>query len=98
MLELQAAVKNPCNICRIIALAIMSSILPLSHYHGLEYIDFFGLRHYIGEYIPPVVDVTLLFLYTISTWIVCERVIVPYLMRGRSARGGKKREDSRPGC
>ena len=43
MLELQAAVKNPCNVCRVIALALISSILPLSNYHGLEVIDFLAL-------------------------------------------------------
>ena len=97
MLELQAAVKNPCNVCRIIALALISSILPLSNYHGLEVIDFFGLRHYIGEYIPPAVDVLLLFLYTTAIWAGCEQIIVPHLIRRGSTRGGKRRDSTRHG-
>lgn len=91
MLDLKAAGGNPCSICRFIVLALIVSILGLSRYNGLEDADFFGLSHYVSDYVPPVVDVSLVLVYAAVIWIVCERVIVEHFIRKRPAGSAKSR-------
>lgn len=94
MLDLKVAGGNPCSICRFIVLAIILSILGLSHYNGLEDTDFFGLRHYVSDYVPPAADLSLVLLYVAVIWIVCERVIVERFIRKRPA--GSDKSHGRP--
>lgn len=89
MLDLKAAGGNPCSICRFIVLALIVSILGLSPYNGLEDADFFGLRHYVGDHVPPAADLFLVFLYAAVIWIMCERVIVERFIRKRPAGSDK---------
>ncbi len=89
MIDLRAAVGIPCTTCRFIVLVIILSILPLSHYHGLEETDFFGLRHYMGSHVPPAVDVILVFPFVAGIWILCERVVADYFLHRKSTRGDK---------
>lgn len=89
MIDLWAAVESQCTTCRFIVLVIILSILPLSHYHGLEETDFFGLRHYMGSHVPPAVDVILVFPFVAGIWILCERVVVDYFLNKKSTSASK---------
>lgn len=81
MFDLRAVRGDPCTTCRIIAIIILLSILPLSHYQGLAETDFFGLRYYVDHHIPSIIDVLLTFAFIAAIWIVCERIVVVHFIR-----------------
>ena len=93
MLDLQAAGRNPCTTCRIIAIIIALFTLSIFNDHGVESSDFFGLRHYLDVHVPATIDIFLTFVNVAIIWALCELVVVDRLIRRKPAGSGGSHQD-----
>lgn len=83
MFEIKAAVSDPCQTCRVIALITLSTFSAYI-FQDAEGADFFSLRLQM-EHVPPAVDFVMVVAFTMALWVVCERVVVGRMLGGCGA-------------
>lgn len=95
MFEIKALASDPCQICRAMVL-ILLYISVTQIVQNFESIDFFGLRHQVGQ-VPLVVDLVGIVGFAFGLWVLCERVVVGKLLGGCVGTEEKNGQAGTPG-